>query len=174
MQIIGALNSIAHEINSRFVIIGGHAINAHGYSRSTGDIDLAILNQDAEKWSKSIQKIGYAIFHQQPAFIQFKSTNLDGWPIDLMLVDQTTFNQLADNAKLFKFRDHSAHIASVPHLISMKLHALKGKDPNREEKDLSDLIELLKLDGMDSNGETFRLLCAKYDTIWVYERLRSK
>ena len=145
MQILISLNSIASRLKSHYVVIGGHAINAHGYSRSTGDLDLAISLADAEQWKANIAALGYACFHEQPAFVQYRAERLDAWPIDLMLLDDVTFKKMLADSIEFEFRDCKAQIATIPHLISMKLHASKGRILQRESKDLADIVELLKL-----------------------------
>ena len=57
-------------------------------------------------------------------------------------------------------------------MIALKLHALKQRQSHREEKDLSDVRELLKLNVVES--DEFRQLCEKYDRLDVFTKLANE
>ena len=174
MQILRTLKDLSAKINAQFVVIGGHAINAHGYLRSTGDLDIAICATDAAQWKSELLALGYSIFFEQPAFVQLKNASLEAWPIDLMIVNESTFKNLSEAATPFPFRDCTAQIASVPHLLAMKLHALRDRPAHREAKDLGDVAELLKIAKTPENSDFFRQLCEKYGSLWVYEHFAKR
>ena len=174
MQILLSINTLSERIKSRFLIIGGHAINSHGYSRSTGDLDLAIESKHAEAWKAGLLSIGYKVYFEQPGFVQLRTDRIDAWPIDLMLLSDETFEKMIQESKIAPFRDCKAPVASLAHLISMKLHALRNRPAHREAKDYSDVVELLKIGKIPPSSGEFRQLCEKYDTIWVYDKLKEK
>jgi hypothetical protein len=173
MEILKAIHSAAAQANKRFVMIGGHALNVHGVSRSTADIDLMVEKDDAPFWRDLLGRLTYDVFHETSSFIQSKPTALAAWPIDLMLVNADTMSKaLADSVSTDIFGP-TVPVASVGSLIAMKLHALKYVDAVRALKDQSDLLALLQQAGIPTQSEAFRQLCARYGTIEIYERLNK-
>jgi hypothetical protein len=145
----------------------------HGIVRATGDIDLMVEARDAAFWSELLERLGYEIFHQSSAFMQSKSKELTGWPIDLMLVDTETMDKISNDSTTTEVFGPPLPVASMASLIAMKLHALKFVDAVRALKDQSDLLALLELSGMTVHSEAFRQLGARYGTIETYERLAA-
>jgi hypothetical protein len=82
MQILTSIYSAATIAQKRFLLIGGHALNAHGIMRATGYIDLMVEARDSAFWTGLLEKLGYETFHQSSAFMQSKSKDLTAWPID--------------------------------------------------------------------------------------------
>lgn len=173
MQILTSIHSAATSAHKRFLLIGGHALNVHGIMRATGDIDLMVEARDAAFWRELLERLGYDIFHQSSAFIQSKSKELTGWPIDLMLVDTETIDKVSKDSTTTDVFGPPLPVASVANLIAMKLHALKFVDAVRALKDQSDLFALLELSGMTVDSESFRQMCERYGTIEIYERLAA-
>ncbi len=65
-------------------------------------------------------------------------------------------------------------IASFEHLISMKLHAIRGSREKRGLKDILDVLKLLEKTKQKPSKEEFRQLCVKFDIIDVYEEYFEK
>ena len=42
-----------------FLLIGGYAVNAYGYSRTTQDVDFMIVSSDYDKAKQVLQRCGY-------------------------------------------------------------------------------------------------------------------
>src|SRR5580765_7442002 len=120
-EIIGALSK---NTNLAFLIIGGHAVIAHGYPRNTVDLDFLVRKADRIAWLEELVKLGYVARHEHDNFIQFGSTRglID---VDLMLVNDATFNAMQAAAKPTDFGGISAKVPSLEHLIALKLHVLK-------------------------------------------------
>jgi hypothetical protein len=173
MQILTGIHSAATSAHKRFLLIGGHALNVHGIMRATGDIDIMVEAGDAEFWRGLLERLGYEIFHQSSAFMQSKSKELTGWPIDLMLVDTQTMDKVSNDSITTEVFGPPLPVASVASLIAMKLHALKFVDAVRALKDQSDLLALLELSGMTVHSEAFQQLCERYGTLGIYERLAA-
>lgn len=97
MEVLKLVEKEAALAGKRFILIGGHAINVHGISRTTGDIDLMVEREDLKFWSALLMKLNYTIFRETSAFIQSRPTEIAAWPIDLMLVSEQTMSKaLAD------------------------------------------------------------------------------
>lgn len=171
MEIIRQIHSATLKDGKHYMVIGGHALNIQGISRSTGDIDLMVEKSDADFWRALLVSLGYEIFHETIAFIQSKPHALAAWPIDLMLVSTETMRKAQQDADTTDIFGPAIKVASIGTLIAMKLHALKYVSDVRALKDQSDLLELLKLAGISPCSEQFRQLCEKYATLEIYERL---
>lgn len=171
MEILQSIHDAASKARVRFLLIGGHALNVHGVSRSTGDLDLMVEAQDTDFWKQLLGQLGYDIFNQSSGFIQSKHPSIAAWPVDLMLVNQDTMTKaLRDSVNTTAFGP-SVPVASLASLIAMKLHALKFVDEVRALKDQSDLLSLLELATIALDSETFRQLCLRYGTLEWYERI---
>jgi hypothetical protein len=171
MDILKTIHSAASREHKRFLLIGGHALNVHGLSRSTSDVDLMVELEDAPFWRELLIRLGYDVFHESASFLQSKPSTLAAWPVDLMFVSKDTMTKaLADAASTPVFGP-SLFVASIGSLIAMKLHALKYVDAVRALKDQADLLGLLELAGIAADSEAFRQLCNQYGTVEVYERI---
>jgi predicted nucleotidyltransferase len=74
----------------------------------------------------------------------------------------------ADEADVGKTK---VRVASVEHLIALKLHALKHGNPRRELKDLLDVVSLCEANRIDVNGEKFEQLCKRYGTKKIHSQI---
>ena len=79
----------------KFLIIDGHAVNSHGYHRTTLDIVVLIREDQLAAWKELATRLGYIWGHEAKAFAQFKEPEgTDQFPLDLMIVDASTFGKL--------------------------------------------------------------------------------
>lgn len=171
MQILNQISSITSSNNIQFLVIGGHAINALGFSRQTGDIDLLVSKEDRDYWLNLMDQLNYKQFQHHEVFGRFESDEIASWPIDLMFVEKKVFQQLVSSSSKYYFGDCKCHVPSATHMISLKLHALKQRQAHREGKDIVDIQEILKLNLIDS--EELRQLCERYDRIDLYEQFQK-
>ena len=118
----------------RFLLIGGHAVSAHGYSRKTFDVDFLVCGDDSEKWREMLRGLGYECAHEQTAFMQFASTIPDAPPLDLMRVNRDTFEKLFAASESRSALGVDTRVPSLLHLIALKLHAARDAAPHRRYK----------------------------------------
>lgn len=62
-------------------------------------------------------------------------------------------------------------VPALEHLIALKLHAIKS-NPNRELKDMPDIIQLVLRNGWDIRGQIFQDLCNQYGSPKIYDRIQ--
>jgi hypothetical protein len=153
------------------LVCGGHAVNAYQVIRKTGDLDLVVRERDVPEWRALLVGLGYGVFHEDAAFLQLSPPTTTGWPIDLVVVDDDTFEGMKRAARSFTFGGVSCLIPSVEHLIAMKLHALRFGGETRMRKDGVDVVELAEANGIDLLGDAFRSLCDRFADARVYERI---
>src|SRR5688572_9735157 len=98
MNVLSTLATQAENQKLPFLLIGGHAVNIHGYSRFTEDIDLLINRGDLAGWEKLLAESGYRMAHDGGTFRQFESNGPQSPGVDLMLVNNQTFQKLSARA----------------------------------------------------------------------------
>jgi hypothetical protein len=161
-----------------FVVIGGHALNALGLNRHTGDIDLLVRSDDRDFWIKLLEELRYETGQIDKYFARFRAKDYSSWPVDLMFVDSTTFDNFYSKAKLVDFGLSEALVVSAEHLIASKMNAVKSY---QERIPADTLPEYLDFDLPDWSGQSeeqslsFKemiLLCEKMLPIWNKERFQ--
>jgi len=60
---------------------------------------------------------------------------------------------------------------SLWHLVALKLHVLKQELPHRTLRDFNDVLELLRINRVDTQAEDFKRFCIKYGNLKLYETI---
>lgn len=170
MTLVDQLVQISTGKNAPFLLIGGHAVAAHGFSRHTYDLDLLIDKNSRQIWTHALSLLGYSQFHDGGAFLQF-TPPAGAVPLDLMLVGNPTFTAMLAAARDINWGGAVVKIPSLDHLLALKLHALKSAPSHRRIKDMHDILSLIEINKMDMRTEKFRQLCEKYANLEVYEKI---
>src|SRR4051812_42901149 len=76
----------------RFLVIGAHAVAAHGHTRFTEDVDFLINRNDSEAWLQRLSERGLTKFSEFSTFAQFSQDG--GIGFDLMFVKPETFEPM--------------------------------------------------------------------------------
>jgi predicted nucleotidyltransferase len=161
---ISSLRAILHALNNnniRYIIVGGVAVNIHGYQRMTQDLDLVIqlMPDNIIKALSTLEELGYKpgipVTKQQFAnpeirtqWIETKHMEVlalisDQHPettLDIFVTEPFNFDdeyEISDTVQLDQ--DLKVHIVSIQTLIDMKNHA--GRD--RDKDDIKHLTWIL-------------------------------
>lgn len=59
MNIFSVIQGEAERSGLNFLIIGGHAVNALGYQRTTLDIDILVGEAELAEWKQLLARLGY-------------------------------------------------------------------------------------------------------------------
>ena len=167
MNITGFIDLAKQAPELRFLVIGGYAVGAHGYSRTTHDIDFLVCRDDRDQWVRRLEKAGLTKTAEVSAFAQFSQTH--GEPFDLMIVNSATFEQMWTGSEERAFLEMKARIPNLDHLLALKLHALKQQSQHRTFKDADDVETLVKLNGLDISTPHYEQLFLKYGSREIYE-----
>ena len=154
-----------------FLVIGGHAVNAYGYSRLTKDLDLLVRRTDWKRWRELLEKEGFAFLFDGGTFMQMSSPEKYRLPMDFMLVSDKTFGGMQGASKGIQIGTVMVRVPSLDHLLALKLHALKYGPPRRGYKDLIDVLSLVDANAIEIRSDKFRSLCEKYGSAEIYERI---
>jgi len=155
---------LAERAGLPLILIGGHAVNALGYERTTLDIDFLVLVDDLPRWKTTLLAAGFSVTREIPNFAQFAPADVTGLRLDLMSVDQSTFSKIESASQVLQYGHRDIRVPSVLHLIALKLHALKN--PAREElgKDYGDILALIRRHGVDTFSADFQTVLERYAT----------
>ena len=139
LNLVRLLNEEAVE----YVVLGGHAVIAHGYYRTTGDIDIFVnaTKENAVKIVSALEKYGYddgefevSDFTLVPNYLSF--SRYDGW-IDLMTFTVgVTFDECYKNRMELTVEGIKVKFINLPELV-------KNKKALARPQDLRDLENLL-------------------------------
>ncbi len=171
MGLFQAIDSEARKHHLHFLVIGGLAVNFHGYSRDTADLDLLIHHDAREKWLSLLAQLGYAMHRDGNAFIQLSPPTEGAWPVDLMMVREPTFRPIFDHGKKVEMYGAQLLIPTLEHLLALKLHALKHGDAGRFLKDFLDVENLVKVNKVDWRSDAVRQMFLKYGNLELYEKI---
>jgi hypothetical protein len=171
MSTLSVLAAKAQEKNLSFLLIGGHAVNLHGYSRFTHDIDLLINRDDLPQWSKLLSEAGYIVHQQTATFLQFDPPSPESPRVDLMLVSNSTYEKLALRAGSVKDAPQIKYVCAE-HLIALKLHVLKQDLQHRRLKDFLDVVEVVRANKIDLQNAEMREIFDRYGTEDLYRRIK--
>lgn len=171
MEILRTISIFALERKIQFVVIGGHAVNAYGISRHTGDLDIVVPLNDKAIWLELMEKMRYQVGQSDDRFSRFRPVSLDNWPIDIMYVNQHTFNLFYKDSVKKDFASIEVNVLSPKHLIFLKIHALKYFQAHRYAKDYSDLISLLRMSNLNLEKNELQSACEKYASIELFNKI---
>lgn len=168
MTIFEVLDREARARGLAFLVIGGHAVNAYGYSRETADVDLLVRKDERAAWTVCLESLGYRLFHDGGTFLQFSSSEVAAWPLDMMLVNGDTFSRMWAEAVDQPAPPSTIRVPCVEHLIALKLHTLKQRKIHRYLKDFQDVVGLIECCRLDPRSEKIKTIFEKYGNAELY------
>ena len=171
MGLFEAIDLEARKRELQFLVIGGLAVNFHGYSRDTADLDLLIHHDAREQWFSLFAELGYSVYRDEDAFIQLSPPKEGAWPVDLMRVREPTFRPMFDHGKEVEMYGVRVLIPTLEHLLALKLHALKHAHAGRFLKDFLDVENLVKVNKVDWRSNGVRQMFLKYGNVELYEKI---
>jgi hypothetical protein len=171
MNVFEFLEKASSAHRAPFLIIGGHAVNAYGYSRFTKDLDILVKKEERTAWLSALRDAGFTLYRDGGSFLQMSPPSDYRWPLDLMMVDGETLAPMLVAAREIQIGDSRLKVPSLDHLFALKFHVLKQEIPGRGYKDLVDVLTLAECNGVNLRSDRIRELCEKFGSAKIYERL---
>lgn len=171
---VNIIHGKAEQLGLKYLVIGGHAVNAYGTVRATVDVDLMVCRDDVEKWTDLLKAEGFKLKNDAGTFRQFTPPYGIEWPLDVMAVNASTFQKLAGAARPLPVLGITALVPSAEHLVALKLHALKHGRMERFDKDMGDVITLIKNAGIKVESPAFKEMVEQFGTAEIYERILKR
>jgi hypothetical protein len=129
-----------------FAVLGGMALNAHGYQRTTRDVDFLLTAQGLEEFRTRFVGKNYAPVQGRPRRLKDK---VNGITIDILVAGRypgtgkpgpIRFPNPADVSEVIdKFP-----VVNLPTLVQLKLAA-------RRYRDFGDVVELIRVHDLDES-----------------------
>ena len=171
MNIFEMLDREPRQCGLPFLIIGGHAVNAYGYSRLTKDLDILIRREQRAEWLAVLGENGFSIKRDAGNFLRLSPPADCKWPLDLMLVNESTFANISRDSQEIEIGQWKFRVPSLDGLFALKFHALKQKIRERGYKDLLDILELARCNGIDVRSQRVKSICEKFGSPKIYEEV---
>lgn len=137
------------ENDVRFVLVGGFAVQLHGFVRTTLDLDLVLAMDDANltRFIEVARRFNLAPVIPVPLESLADATKIDQWHrekgmlafalrepqvggsvVDVLVRPEVPFNELLERSVDVRLFDRSMKIASIDDLLTMKRAANRPKD----------------------------------------------
>ncbi len=153
-------------------LIGGYALQAYGVVRQTLDVDALVCDVHAMTLDAAMSQAGYKAVARSEIFTRYRHPSMLLPDVDILYVSSDTASTIADQARECTLGEVICLVPSLPHLLSMKLHAITS-NPEREARDVADIIELLRANPESIGKAELHRLCTRYASESVWERVRS-
>ena len=151
-----------------FLLIGGRGLEAHGYVRNTRDLDLLVRTTDLDRLGKCLREFGYVLTAETAIFSRWRSVDPAIVDLDLLYVDQATFDKLDRDAVTMTYGELSIRAPSIAGMIALKLHAMRNQ-ADRRVRDTQDIQAILRLNPEAVALDDLRALCEKYGPSGIYD-----
>jgi len=154
------------------ILIGGFAVNYHGYTRNTLDVDFMIVAQQLDAVRKIMTHAGFTnvAIDENVAFFSAPGLPLR---VDFLRVDGDTMRKLLINAINASVHGCEVKVPALMDLIAMKIFALSRDVARRMGKDLPDIAYLSVLHNLDLESD-IRPLCNRFGTGKTYDLIRRQ
>ncbi len=155
-----------------YILIGGFAVNFHGYTRNTLDVDFMIVAQQFDVLSQIMKQSGFTniVRDKNVAFFSAPDSPLR---VDFLFVDGDTMRKLLANAIVADVHGVKLKVPALMDLIAMKIFALSQDVDRRIGKDLPDIAYLSAIHDLNLNSD-IRPLCDRFGTRRVYALIRRQ
>jgi hypothetical protein len=148
-MVLAELVRFLTERRARHAIAGGIALHAHGLSRATQDLDLAVEEAVRAELLGHLASLGYEKLHEVEGFSNHLHRDPRWGRVDFLYLEGRTADLFFAGAKQAPvFAGVSLPVPRPEHLVAMKAQAIH-ETPSRTAKDLADVAALLTLPGID-------------------------
>jgi hypothetical protein len=171
VKILATIAARAAAAGLPFLVIGGNAVIAYGYPRMTRDLDLLVREDDRHAWDALIVGLEYSPHQIARVFHMYNPGPQHLPPVDLMLVDAGTFSKLSDGAPVVTMEGATVQIPALPHLIALKLHALRQGAHHRHTRDFGDIVELALINNLNLATPEYAAILDRYADTATREKL---
>ena len=159
---VTALLRGASERGLECLLIGGNAVILLGFIRNTVDLDLLLPEEARSQWLDLMREQGYRFLHGVSAFAQFEPPDASGAPVDLMFVEEATWQKLSEGAKEMDLAGERVLLPRPEYLVALKLHAAASPTRSKPEVDWEDIRQIVRLCALKPEEEPFRSLILRY------------
>ena len=167
-----ALFDLIGRFSHPLLVIGGHALTAHGVTRQTMDVDCLIAVENREELDAHLRGGGFERVGQAENFARYRHPSDFVPDVDVLFVDASTFDKLRAGGIPLQRGQTMLQAPALPHLIALKLHAIRN-NPAREAGDLGDIARLLQANPGAISSSELTALCTQFGPPGIESKLQS-
>lgn len=160
-----AITTILRQASKRglpSLLIGGNALILLGHIRNTVDLDLLVPESTRSEWLDLMRELGYRFLHGVSAFAQFEPPEPGGTPVDLMFVEEATWQKLWTDSREMDLAGQRVYLPRPEYLVALKLHAASSHTRTNPEIDWGDIRHIVRICQLDPDDDPFRALILRY------------
>lgn len=167
-----------NKYNIRFALIGGFAMHASGYMRSTQDLDILVFKEDMPKVKQLMNSFGYELIHESEDVSNFAGKLKELGRVDFLYAHRTYAKNMLQRAKDCGILDNSFQVKVLQpeDLIGLKVQS-SSNDPARYHQDLADIEVLVRVNlktlNMDLVREYFSLFHREEEFKNILDKIHS-
>jgi len=148
-NVLQTLDGFLRERGLRYAVVGAFALHAHGITRATADLDVAVESAARLPLIAFLEAQGYDTLHASAGYSNHVHRLGAAGRVDCLYVSGPTADQLFSGSRpLLRLGGGTYPVPRAEHLAAMKVFAIKNA-PERTHRDLADLQELLRVPGID-------------------------
>ncbi len=167
-----ALFDLLSRFSHPLLVIGGHALAAHGVARQTVDVDCLIAVENREVLDAHLRGGGFERAGETENFARYRHPSAFVPDVDVLFVDASTFNKLHSGGIPLQKGQTALQAPALPHLIALKLHGIRN-NPAREAGDLGDVARLLQANPGIISANDLTALCLQFGPPGIESKLQS-
>lgn len=154
------------------LVIGGHALAAHGVARQTVDVDCLIAIENRQALDAHLLGGGFERLGETENFARYSHPSDLVPDVDVLFVDAVTFDKLRVGGIPLQRGSAKLQAPALPHLIALKLHAIRN-NPAREAGDLGDIARLLRANPSAISTTELVALCTQFGPPGIEAKLQA-
>ena len=167
-----ALFDLLDRFSHPLLVIGGHALAAHGVARQTVDVDCLVAVENRQALDAHLRSGGFERQGETENFARYSHPSHLVPDVDVLFVDASTFDKLNAGGIPLQHGPTKLQAPALPHLIALKLHAIRN-NPAREAGDLGDIARLLRANPGSVSANELAALCAQFGPPGMEAKLQA-
>jgi len=167
-----ALFDLLDRFSRPLLVIGGHALAAHGVARQTVDVDCLIAVENRQALDAHLRGGGFERQGETENFARYSHPSGFVPDVDVLFVDASTFDKLHVGGIPLQRGPTKLQAPALPHLIALKLHAIRN-NPAREAGDLGDIARLLHANPGALSESELTALCTRFGPPGMETKLQA-
>lgn len=138
--------------NVRFALMGGFAMHASGYMRSTQDLDILVLKEDMLKVKDLMFSFGYELIHESEDVSHFSGKLRQLGHVDFLHAHRSYAKNMLQRAKECGILNNNfkVKVLAPEDLIGLKVQS-SSNDATRYHQDLADIEFLIGMNAATLN-----------------------
>ena len=95
------------------LMIGGQALPAFGVAMQTVDVDCLVTDSDSKILDAVLTEAGYTETERTENFVRYSHSSVYLMDVDLMLVDNDTFEKMLEHSFIYRVETTNIHITWI-------------------------------------------------------------